>query len=125
MMIDNKDYSGATDRLSKAEALLPFQYFFDNDQVIFMDPLALAYFKQGDLDKARKECEKISQLTVGAFYYGDIFAKNFYRLGMICEKQGDKVKAKENYRKFLDLWKDADPGRPEVEDAKKKLASWP
>ncbi|MCX6578515.1 MAG: protein kinase, partial [Candidatus Aminicenantes bacterium] len=123
MMIDNKDYSGATDRLSKAEALLPFQYFFDNDQVIFMDALALAYFKQGDLDKARKECEKISQLTVGAFYYGDIFAKNFYRLGMICEKQGDKVKARENYQKFLDLWKDADPGRPEVADAKKRLAS--
>jgi tetratricopeptide (TPR) repeat protein len=87
-----------------------------------MDALARAYFGHDDLDKARTEYEKITRLSVGAFYYGDIYARSFYRLGMICEKQGDKAKAKENYQKFLDLWKDADPRLAEVDDAKIRLA---
>jgi len=34
----------------------------------------------------------------------------------------NKAKAIGHYEKFLDLWKDADPGITEVEGAKKKLA---
>ena len=40
-------------------------------------------------------------------------------LGKIYEEKG---KAIEHYEKFLDLWRNADPGIAEVEDAKKKLA---
>ena len=34
----------------------------------------------------------------------------------------DKAKAIEHYKKFLDLWKYADHGIAEVEDAKKRVA---
>ena len=41
-------------------------------------------------------------------------------LGKIYEEKGWKGKALEHYQKFLDLWKDADPGI--AEDAKKRVA---
>jgi hypothetical protein len=44
-------------------------------------------------------------------------------LGKIAEQHGDKARAQENYRRFLDLWKNADLGLPEVEDVKKRLAA--
>ncbi len=41
---------------------------------------------------------------------------------MLEEMEKDKAKAIDNYDKFLTLWKDADPGFAEVDNAKKRLA---
>ena len=65
--------------------------------------------------------EAITELTIGRYYWGDIYAKSFYMLGKIYEQQGFTAKAIEHYEKFLSLWKDADPGIAEVEDARKRL----
>jgi tetratricopeptide (TPR) repeat protein len=91
-------------------------------RVDFIDSLGLAYYKAGDIEKARLEYERITSLTNGRRSRGDIYAKSFYMLGMIYEQQDLKEKAIEHYEKFLDLWKDADPGIEEIEDAKKRLS---
>ncbi len=120
--LENKNYPRAIENFSRAISLLPFQATAFDEHAFFMESLASACFRSGDLDKAREEYEKITSLTTGRTAYGDIYARSFYMLGKIYEQQGERAKAVENYRKFLDLWKDADPGFPEVEDARKHLA---
>jgi tetratricopeptide (TPR) repeat protein len=88
-----------------------------------INSLALAYYKSGDLEKARDEYERITTLTTGRLEYGHLYAKSFYMLGKIHEELNNKAQAIENYQRFLDLWEDADPGFPEVEDAKKRLVA--
>jgi serine/threonine protein kinase/tetratricopeptide (TPR) repeat protein len=125
----------AIDHLERAVDSLPYGPFEKNAG--FIDALAEAYFRAGDLPKAREQYERITRLLTGGFSEastlswapsgrlkrGDIYARSFYRIGLIHEKLGDKAKARENYQKFLELWKNADPGLPEVADARKRLAA--
>jgi hypothetical protein len=44
-------------------------------------------------------------------------------LGKLYEKKEMVDEASECYERFLSLWKNADPGLPEVEDVRKRLAA--
>ncbi|MGB6340299.1 MAG: tetratricopeptide repeat protein, partial [Candidatus Aminicenantaceae bacterium] len=102
--------------IQQALSLTPFQR-----NELFIESLALAFYRSGDVKKAQEQYENLIALTPGGLFYGDIYTKSFYMLGKIYEQQGDTSKAIENYERFLDLWKDADPGMAEVEDARKRL----
>jgi len=118
--LEKKNYGGAIARLKKAVDSLAYGPLEKDAR--YLDSLALAYFRAGDLDKAQAEYERILALATVRADDGDIYARSIYSLGRIFEKKGDKAKAREHYMKFLDLWKNADPGIPEVEDARKRLA---
>ncbi len=126
--LGKKSYRQAADLFSRACGRLDFEnYGYGGLGVFahasFIDALARALYESGELDKARKEYEKITLLTIGRLSYGDIYARAYYMLGKIAEQQGDKTRARDSYRKFLDLWKDADAGLPEVADTQKRLAA--
>jgi tetratricopeptide (TPR) repeat protein len=123
--LEKGNYSRAIAYFKEAISSLPYELGlgpFVSDQAVFAEPLALAYYRSGEREKSREEYEKILNLTMGKLYYGNIYARSLSWLGKINEEEGLNDKAVEYYQRYLDLWKDADPGIDEVEDAKKRLA---
>ena len=86
------------------------------------DTLARAYLEKGDVDEAIAFYEKKITDDPQSKELRLVHPKYRYLLAKLYEEKGDSAKATANYEKFLDLWEDADPGLPELEDAKKRLA---
>jgi tetratricopeptide (TPR) repeat protein len=106
---------------------------FDADHTKYFYDLAEAYRRSGNFSGAFSMYKKVVLPTVSREFSGDLYAKSYYRMGLEWERtmgnmgtpadtRERRLKAIECYRKFLDLWKDADPIFPEVVDAKKRLA---
>jgi tetratricopeptide (TPR) repeat protein/tRNA A-37 threonylcarbamoyl transferase component Bud32 len=119
--LEQSNFSGAIENFEKA---LSLQTSDPHDRrADYIESLAKAYAASGDMDKAQAEFEKITSTVVDRYSYGDCYARSFYELGKIYEQKGWKGKAIEQYERFLELWKDADPGLPEVKEARAKLAA--
>jgi len=120
--LKRENYPKAIDYFQKAISLLPYTRDGRREyRPLFINSLAEAYYKAGDLEKALEEYKRISSLTFSRIWDGDIYAKSFYMMGMIYERMGRKAKATENYGRFFELWKDADPGISEIINARKRL----
>jgi len=125
--LDRNHVSNAIVHFEQALSLLPherppWERIDDVPQVLFIEPLARAYLKSGDLEKAQEAYEKISNLTWGRLFYGDLYALSFYHLGGIYSQKGWKGKSIESYQKFINLWKNCDPiFQPLVEDARERV----
>ena len=84
--------------------------------------LARAYMGSGNLAGAVAELERAilrydeDRTTIPTYSVGA-----HYLLGQAYEQSGWMNKANEQYEEFLEIWKDADPGIPEIEDARERL----
>ena len=120
LALDKGNYEQAISLMKEAQTLYPGINLIPAD---FIEILGRACYESGDLESARDQFEWISRMTYNRKEYGDIYARSFYMLGKIFEDLGNERKALENYEKFLDLWINADPGLPEVDDARSRLVA--
>ncbi len=116
--LEKKNYARAIESFNLGWPLLDADSI---NHLLFIDGLGAAFYRSGDLESARREYAKSVSMGIGRLDYGEKYVLSHYWLGKINERQGKKAEAAEHYRKFLDLWKDADPGMPEVEDVRSRL----
>ncbi|MFH1446117.1 MAG: tetratricopeptide repeat protein, partial [Chloroflexota bacterium] len=84
--------------------------------------LAQAYLESGKIGEAVTELEKaLLRYDENRAAYAIWSVKAYYLLGLAYEKSGWNNKAIDSYETFLDIWKGADPGIPEVTDAKERV----
>ena len=82
----------------------------------FEDSLANAFLEIGRLDEAIAEYERILRLNPQ-------YPRARFHLAQALERKGQIAEARENYRLFLESWKEADPDVPEIISARKSLGN--
>ena len=103
--------------IEKALALVPSGYAGGGRKPLMAFSLGAAREKAGDPAGASLAYESIAGAPGDRLPCGDLFARAVLGLARVEEGLGRRARALEHYRRFLELWKDADPGRPEVEEA--------
>jgi tetratricopeptide (TPR) repeat protein/predicted Ser/Thr protein kinase len=109
-----------------ALAYLEKAFAIDNSAALFYPyrvDLAEAYLEAGKLGEAVTTLERVtSRYDEERLRFAPRCVEEHYLLGTAYEASGWTTKAIEQYEEFLMIWKDADPGIPEIEDARQRLA---
>ena len=85
------------------------------DGVERLSLLAEAHYMAGDLEEAIAVNKELLHIFGG-------HALSHYELGKLYEELGNMDEARQHSERFLEMWKNADEGLPQLEDARKRLA---
>jgi eukaryotic-like serine/threonine-protein kinase len=120
MALDRHDPAVAIRELEQAESmLLPNT----GPQITVWDALGRVYMATGNYPAAAKRFQQLAESGPRRAFSPVEYVRSLYFLGLINEKQNNREKAREYYRKFLGYWEKGDMDRDKVADAQKKIAS--
>ena len=81
---------------------------------------------QFEQKKYRKSAQSLIQIesirNTGLGLRAMFYPKSIYLLAKVFEQLGDRKLALKNYKKLLEMWKNADEDLPQLIDAKARLA---
>ncbi len=118
-----EDYSTAIEYFNKGYLSLPSQNNPYDDHALFLDSMGQAYYFLKKTDEALKCYNDIQTLTTGRLSWGNLYVLSYYWLGKIEKDKGNTEQSLEHFEQFLNYWKNADQGLPEILEAKKSISS--
>ena len=116
------DRNAAAAELTKAQSTLPLPGSAVGPPTLYPTlwfAAATANAEAGRDDEAARLFERLQQRLDHIFDL-EAYARSFYLLGGIYEHRGDATRAREQYTRFLDLWRDGDLERGWVAEAERK-----
>jgi tetratricopeptide (TPR) repeat protein len=120
--LENGNSPAAIEHLKKGKNLLPAENDAWDAHSKYSFALGQAYSRTGELEKAQASFEEILTMTSGRLFYPELYVLALYELGRVFQDLGNTGRAMESFERFLEFWKDPDPGLPEVADAKERVA---
>jgi tetratricopeptide (TPR) repeat protein len=88
----------------------------------FRDGLARTRKSRGDLSGAIEIYRKLLTPDISNPWTSMLEPRYVLELARLLDQSGDEAGAREEYRRFVELWKNADPGLPELDEARAYLA---
>jgi tetratricopeptide (TPR) repeat protein len=111
-----------------SDALAAYREWYDTDGscgICGLYETATIYDRAGAVDSAVAYYERVLATPGMERLASDAYARpaTYKRLGELYEARNDRRRAAENYTRFVDLWKDADPElQPGVLEVRKRVA---